>query len=187
MSAPSGSGRPGEDPGALARADGPRGKAPAGIVLHHAEPHGPLRRRAANVVGAGGVAVHGGVGPGGDVERADDVLGEHAVERVVERDAEGGLAADLGQDAARGLRRGAAGVGSAVMRRAAGVLQREGGEQLEPHRVLEADHRQAASKSRSSVTIATQRAASGEAGVVDAAVADTDAAEHFDLGDGRVA
>ena len=35
------------------------------------------------------------------------------------------------------------------------ALQRQGGEQLEPHGVLEAEHRAAASKSRSSVTMAT--------------------------------
>jgi hypothetical protein len=95
--------RAGEDPGALAWPEPARRKRARGELLDHTEPHRPLGRRAADVVAARRVAVHGRVGPGGDVDRAHDVLGEHAVERVVERDPQGGLAAHVVEDAARGL------------------------------------------------------------------------------------
>ena len=106
VSAPSGSGAPVK---MRAHSPGPIGagrEAAGRQVLHHAEPDGPLRGRAPHVLAAGGVAVHRGVGPGGDVEGADDVFGEDRVERVVERHAERRLPPHLLEDAARGLGRG---------------------------------------------------------------------------------
>ena len=124
----------------LAHSPGPDaagGEASGRDMLDHREPHRPLGCRATDVFGARGVAIHRGVGPGGNVERADDIFGEYAAEGVVERDAEGGLAGNLGEDAAGGVRR-RDGIAHGLMGQR--PFPGQGGEELEPHRVLEPDH-----------------------------------------------
>ena len=75
-------------------------------MLDHGKPDGSLLGRAADVVAARGIAVHRRIGPRGNVERADDVLGEHGVERVVQRHPERGLPPHVLEDAARRFGRG---------------------------------------------------------------------------------
>lgn len=57
------------------------------------------------VGGAGRIPVHGGVGPGRNVEGTGDVVGEHAAECVIERHPEGRLGTDVLEDAERGIAR----------------------------------------------------------------------------------
>jgi hypothetical protein len=79
--------RAGEDPGAFAGSDRAGGECAGGDLFDHAQRYWRCRSGAAHVGGPGGIAVHRGVEPGGNVEGADHVLGEDGVERVVEGDA----------------------------------------------------------------------------------------------------
>ena len=102
---PVGHGGAGEDPGRFAGADAAGGEGAGRDLLHHPEPHRTLGAGAADVLAADRVAVHCRVGPGGDVDRAHDVLGQHTVEGIVQRHPERGLARDLGQNPPRRLGR----------------------------------------------------------------------------------
>src|SRR5439155_25123137 len=119
----------------------------------------PLSRCAAHVLAAGGIAIHGGVGPGGDVDGAHDVFGEHTVERVVEGHPERRLAAHVVQDATRRLGgRERRGHGSSACACSSVSVARSWSHMVSWNRTT----LHAASKSKSSVTMATQRPASGD-------------------------
>ena len=158
-SAPAGSGAP-----VKMRAHSPRwrvwvGKLPAGMLLDDAEPHRPLRGRAAHIVGARGVSVHRRIGPGGKIEGAHQRLGEHRAERVVEGNAERWLPRDRGQDAEGGLPRGEGAHGPTTRAPSHPRLASK----LQPHRVAEAEYTALGLEVSSSVTMASHWSAVAEA------------------------
>src|SRR6185503_17779462 len=67
-------------------------------LFDHAKPNRLALTCAPDVARPCGVAVHGGVGPGRNVEPAYDLFGEYTSQRVVEGDAQGGLLPHLIQD-----------------------------------------------------------------------------------------
>ena len=74
--------RAGEDAGDLPRAERPLGEPARGDGLDDAERHRALGGGARHVRRADGIAVHRGIVPGRQVDRAGDVLGEHEVQRL---------------------------------------------------------------------------------------------------------
>ena len=70
-------------------------------VLYHGQLDWSRLGGAPHVGPAYRVAVHGGVGPGGHVERTDDVEGEDAIQRVVQGNPERRLPADVLQNPER--------------------------------------------------------------------------------------
>src|SRR5262249_45995552 len=76
-----------KDTGALAGPNGPGRDAPGRYLLDDAKPHGRLGRGALEIGAPRGIPVHGGIGPGGNVERAYHVGREDTVQCVVQRNA----------------------------------------------------------------------------------------------------
>src|SRR5207237_4582769 len=76
-----------EDPGRLTRPDRPRGELPGGDALDHREHDLTLGARPRHVAAASGVAVHGRIVPGGEVDRASYVHGEHHDKELAQRTA----------------------------------------------------------------------------------------------------
>ena len=97
--------RPGKNAGAFSRSDDARREVPGRNLLDNAKANRGRVGGTADVGGARRVTIHGGVGPGGDIEGAGDVLGQHAAQRVVEWYTKGGLLADILEDAERGFAR----------------------------------------------------------------------------------
>ena len=54
--------------------------------------------RPADVLAPGGIAIHGGIGPCRNVERADDVLGQNTSEGIIEGNPERRLGPDVSED-----------------------------------------------------------------------------------------
>src|SRR3954463_1066000 len=90
--------RSSKDAGAFARADRAGGEMSRGQLLDDAEPNRLALTCSTHVACPCGVTVHRGVGPGRNGEPAQSVFGKYTGQRIVERNAEGGLLPYLIQD-----------------------------------------------------------------------------------------